>query len=296
MIVYADVLFLINFAVNYLLLYLTAKMGRLRPGNLRLLSGAVIGAFYAVFMFFPRLSFGYSALAKFIFSLLVNAVTFNIRGIRLYIKTICIFYLVTCALGGGVMAIFFFTGAGAELGAVVKNGVLYMNLPWKTLIFAVCGSYFLIRIVWGVLQNKMNRETLSRKVGIFLDGREVWINALLDTGNALCEPFSGAPVIVAELDCLRSVLPEDFIRAFEDGYTNVDEIMDEKMKGRIRVIPFSSLGTEHGMMVGFRPDKAKIIDNEKIQDVGDVIVGIYTKRLAQDRSYGALLPPELVTQ
>jgi len=294
--VYADILFLINFAINFPVVYLTAKMARLRPSFWRLVLGAVAGAVYAVLMFFPKLSFGYSALAKFLFSLLVVALTFNIHGVRLYIKTVGIFYLVTFCLGGGVMALFYFTGAGAKLGAVVKNGILYMNLPWKTLFLSVMICYFIIRVVWSILQNRLSRETMYRKVGVFWDRREVWLDALLDTGNALCEPFSGAPVIIAEYERLLPVLPPELADVFREGEVQIDEIVDEKIRGRIRVIPFSSLGKEHGMLIGFRPDKTKLIENEQIRDAGEVIIGIYTRPLAHDRSYSALLPPELAVR
>jgi len=295
MTVYADVLFLINFTVNILVLYLTGKIGRLSPRRWRIALGAVAGAAYAVFMFFPRLSFGYSAAAKVLFSLFVVALTFNIRGVRLYIKTVGVFYLVTFCLGGCVMALFYLTDAGAKLGAVVKNGILYLNLPWKVLIGAVLFSYAIIRVVWGILQSRMAREAMYRKIGISWNGKEVWMNALLDTGNALCEPFSGAPVIVAEYEKLLPILPEALKEACQLGETAVEQISDERIRGRIRVIPFSSLGKEHGMLIGFRPDKAWLLENEKILDAGAVVIGIYTRNLARDRSYGALLPPQLAT-
>ena len=121
------------------------------------------------------------------------------------------------------------------------------------------------------------------------------MNALLDTGNALCEPFSGAPVIVAEYEKLLPILPEALKEACQLGETAVEQISDERIRGRIRVIPFSSLGKEHGMLIGFRPDKAWLLENEKILDAGAVVIGIYTRNLARDRSYGALLPPQLAT-
>lgn len=296
MTVYADILFLINFAINFPVLYMTGKIARLHPPLWRLTVGALLGAVYAVLMFFPRLSFGYSAVAKVLFSLLTVALTFNIHGIRLYIKTVGFFYLVTFCLGGSVMALFYFTGAGMRLGAVVKNGVLYMNLPWKTLLLSVGISYFILAVGWRFLQNRLSRENMIRKVGIFWDGREVWLDALLDTGNALCEPFSGAPVIIAEYQRLLPVLPPALTTAFSEGEPKVEEITDEAIRGRIRIIPFSSLGKEHGMLIGFRPDGAKLLENEQIKDTGDVIVGIYTKQLAGDRRYEALLPPQLVAR
>ncbi len=294
MTVYADVLFLVNFIINFLVLFLTGKIGRLAPLRWRLVLGAVAGAAYAVFMFFPRLSFGYSATAKVLFSLFVVALTYNIRGVRLYVKTVGVFYLMTFCLGGCVMALFYFTNAGAKLGAVVKNGIFYINLPWPLLIGAVLVSYAIIRIVWSVLQNRLSRETMYRKIGISWNGQEVWLDALLDTGNALCEPFSGAPVIVAEYEKLLPILPAALQNACMAGREpSVEAICDEQIRGRIRVIPFSSLGKEHGMLLGFRPDRAWLLENEKIVDAGTVVIGIYTRPLARDRSYGALLPPQL---
>lgn len=297
MTIYADVLFFVNFCINFLVLYLTGKMARIAMPHYRLIFGTVLGAMYAVLMFFPRLSFGYSALAKVLFSLFVVAITFNIRGVRLYIKTVGIFYLVTFCLGGSVMALFYFTGMGTKLGAVVKNGVLYMHLPLGLLLFSVAVSYGIIRILWGMLQNRLSRETLLMKVGICWDGKEVWLDALVDTGNALREPFSGAPVIIAEYEKLVPILPEAMQAVFlMETEPKIENIEDEKTKGRIRMIPFSSLGKEHGMLIGFRPDGARLLVNERLIDAGDVIIGIYTKPLARDKSYGALLPPQLATQ
>ncbi len=296
MTVYADVLFLVNFLINFLLLYLTGKIAHIARKGKMLFLGACISAIYAVLIFFPRLSFGYSALSKVLFSLFVIALTFQIRGLRLFLKTVGIFYLVTFALGGGVMALFYFTDVGARLGAVVKNGIFYINLPWHVLISAVLVSYGVLWIGLRLLQNRMSRESLLRKVAITWNGKEVWLDALVDTGNALCEPFSGAPVIIAEYEHLLPILPEAFQNVEKAG-TFLEEVQSSaEIKSRVRMIPFSSLGKEHGMLLGFKPDSAKLLVNERIVDAGNVIVGIYTKHLARDRSYAALLPPGILSE
>ncbi|MBQ7036175.1 MAG: sigma-E processing peptidase SpoIIGA [Clostridia bacterium] len=295
MTVYIDVLFLINFIINMPVLYLTGKIARLSPSNGRIVFGALCGALYGVFMFFPRLSFIYGAMAKVLFSLFVVAITFRVRGVRLYIKTVGVFYLVTFCLGGGVMALFYFTGMGQSTGALIKNGILYMNLPPGVLFASVGICYVILRIIWGILQNRMAQEAMHRKVGIFWNGKEVWLDALLDTGNALSEPFSGAPVIVAEMEQLLPVLPAALRFAIdEDGEARMETIEDEAVRSRIRMIPFSSLGKEHGMLIGFRPDGAVLLENEALKDAGEVVVAIYTRRLAKDRSFGALLPPGIL--
>ncbi len=292
MVVYIDVLFFINFVINYMLLYLTAAIAHIKPKISRITSGAVLGALYAVLIFLPDLAFGYTAVAKLLFSMGVVAVSYNISGIKLYIKALGIFYLVTFSCGGGVMALFQFADMGASLGMIIKNGVFYIHLPWHILFFAIAISYMVIRFVWGALQNRLSKENMYVKVGLFWEGREVWLDALLDTGNSLCDPLSKAPVIVAEYEYLRPVLPPALLS--DAGVPPMETISDDAVKGRLRMIPFSSLGKEHGMLVGFRPDNAVILENEQIKEAGDVIVGMYARPLARDKSYAALLHPALL--
>ncbi len=296
MTVYADVLFLINFLINFLLLSLTARIAHMKVSQKRLLLGTFVAALYAVCMFFPRLSFGYSASAKVLFSLFVVAITFRIRGLRLFLKTVGIFYLVTFAFGGSILAIFSFTGVGAALGAIMKNGIFYMNLPWKVLVASSLVSYAVLSVGARVFKSRIPRETLLQKVSISFLGKEVWLDALLDTGNALCEPFSGAPVIVAEREKLLPILPEALSTLRADTPPDEEVFSDETVRSRLRMIPFSSLGKEHGILIGFRPDSAKLLVNERLLDAGEVIVAIYEKHLAHDRSYAALLPPSVFSK
>ena len=53
-VVYVDVLFLVNFLVNFSLLYLTGKILRLKIKYLRVFGAAGAGALYAVLMFLPE--------------------------------------------------------------------------------------------------------------------------------------------------------------------------------------------------------------------------------------------------
>lgn len=292
MIIYADVLFIINFAVNYVLLWTTAKIGKLKAVCWRIVLGSAAGAIYAILMFSPNLSMVYSTLSKFLFSLAVIAITYNIKGIRLYFKALGIFYLVTFFFGGGVMAIFFLSGAGAKLGAIVKNGILYFNVPWQMLFLSIGISYIVIRIVWGIMQNRLSRDNMYIKINISWNGRVVSVNALLDTGNSLYDPLSDYPVIVVEYKKLLPILPEEMKEVFE-GKRNVEELNADIAKC-IRMIPFSSLGRENGMLLGFKPDKAEITENENTRVLGNIIVGVYTKNLAGDGSYGALMHPGII--
>ena len=77
------------------------------------------------------------------------------------------------------------------------------------------------------------------------------------------------------------------------GHDNLTWIMTEvSQKGlRARLIPFSSLGKENGMLLGFVPDKAEIYDECGVRVLEKCVVGIYEHSLSKDRSYAALLNP-----
>ena len=294
-VVYIDVLFLVNFFINLILLCATSKILKLKTHPLRLSAAAILGAFYAVLIFYPKLGVLYTSVAKVLSSLAIAAVAFNIKGIRLYIKALFTFLMVTLAFGGGIFAIMCFTGLGAKSGMFLKNGVLYMNLPWQILITAAFVLYLLIsKIRNAIVSGKENLIDMT----VTYSGHSASLKALIDTGNALCDPITNTPVIVAEFKAVKRILPEEFTHIFENG--NEDNLAEiEKaaanLSCRIRLIPFKSLGCENGMLLGFKPDKVEIFLNEKPLTLGEVIIGLCSGGLSGDNSFSALIHPEIIS-
>jgi len=71
-------------------------------------------------------------------------------------------------------------------------------------------------------------------------------------------------------------------------------LASEKWSARFRIIPFSSVGREHGLLVGFKADGIRIsVDGHKAP-VGPCILGICRGPLDPDGVYSALIHPELV--
>ena len=131
---------------------------------------------------------------------------------------------------------------------------------------------------------------------IFYKNNTSEITALLDTGNSLIDPISLSPVIIAEYKSVKNLFPEavrNGLERFESN--NLEMIMSEvNDKGlSTRVIPFTSLGKENGMILGFVPDRVEIHDECGVRVLGKCVIGIYNSSLSKDRSYAALLNPYL---
>ena len=111
-------------------------------------------------------------------------------------------------------------------------------------------------------------------------GRQVSIDAIIDTGNLLCEPFSGLPVIVAEMDALESVLPEGL------------ENFPEQPASGIRVIPYCGVGGE-GIMPAFRPEKLTAVLPGSRPRSADAYIGVLRKgRVGKD--HHAIVNPDIL--
>ena len=79
------------------------------------------------------------------------------------------------------------------------------------------------------------------------------------------------------------------------GTDNITWIMAEVSERglRTRLIPFSSIGKENGMLLGFVPDHAEIRDDCGVRVLEKCVVGIYDRPLSKDKSYSALFNPYL---
>lgn len=293
MTVYIDVLFVINFVVNYVLLLITGKIMRREIKNSRLFLASVLGAFYACFMFFPQIKFMYGFSFKIIASLGLILVSYGTKNVRLFLKTAFVFYLSSFVFGGVTLAIFYFTDAGLKYGGALNNGIFYFNLPWKILFFSCLFAYIVVKVGFGIYKRDKNFSYKRIKV-VFLKN-SAYLNALVDTGNLLMDPITNSPVVVAEFESVKTLLPPALIKLFKEDKENdlqmvSDAVKDTEIEKRLRMIPFSSLGAQNGIMLGFKPDSVSVGNRV----ISNVCIGICTENLSNSHSYNALISPEVL--
>lgn len=123
------------------------------------------------------------------------------------------------------------------------------------------------------------------------NGNEQDIKAMIDTGNLLKDPITNSPVVVIEKNSLNNILPEEILNNTQEIINGKYEFRDEYLKyaSRFRVLPFSSLGKQNGMLLGFKVDKTQVEINDEEIIREDVIVGIYDKKLSNKKQYECLI-------
>ncbi len=270
-VVYIDVLFLINFTMDYIVLSCNGAIFKIRHRHRYTAIASVIGALYACGIFFTDLPLLYSAAAKLIVGALMVYIAYLPSDIRAFLKYLLCFLGTSVLFAGALFMFFCISGTGSKVGAVVRNGATYFNVSLLYLAVTTAAAYILIRVYLKFSDKSRRRQFYDIEIG--LGGRSVNVRALVDTGNSLTEPITCRPVIIVEKESISGLS--------EDIYSN----------HKTFIIPFSALGTDSGAVLGFTPDYVRIIDERRY--IKDVIIGVYCKALCSSSDYHALINPEV---
>lgn len=184
--VYIELVIFNNFALDLLLMCVTQIVRRRKIHKLRIFFAACIGSASAVF--YAVASPVWQVIIRLLLAPLL-ALIFDKYGkgpllqkLKEYVSTLGVFCLSTFFLGGMI------TGASYLIGVDVKS---YVQLG----ITALCVAVLLILIRYCI----MTRSKRSRKfcsVVLTLNGENIQVEGLCDSGNTLTDDLSGQPVII----------------------------------------------------------------------------------------------------
>ncbi|MEW6275366.1 MAG: sigma-E processing peptidase SpoIIGA [Bacillota bacterium] len=296
-VVYLDQVFLGNLLMNYLILWSAGRLSNARTCAFRLALAAGLGSLYSLLTFLPGTGFLFSLPCKLLFSVLMVLAAFAPLSWRALAACVGFFYVSSFALGGMVLGFTYLlhTNAGffremKEIPAVIGRHF------WSGVLLTLLFGWTAYRLGAWVLRRRWQQRRF--KIAISFFGRRVDVDALVDTGNSLVDPLTGDPVIVVEYEAVKAVLPAEIQKTFEENqldYTRLlADLTNTPWAARFRVIPFQSLGQQHGLLAGLRPDVVEIEQGSRKIKAQKVIVGIYRHRLHSGENYRALLHPALL--
>lgn len=249
-VIYADEVFLGNLIVDYLLLVSTGCLAGIKARRWRAALAAVLGGAYAL----TAAVFG-GVWSGWAFKLTVGAImVLAVFGAseRLFRVTL-LFFGLSAAFAGAVMACSLMRGEGAALGEV----------SFGALILAFALFYALFSTVFGAVTRRRVRGG-TRELSVSLSGKTVRIPALLDTGNTLRSPLTGLPVAVCSLDAVAPLLPAEAVHILrsEPDVSRALVRLSEQGNYRFFPVPYRAVGVDGGMLPAFRPDSARLRGRE----------------------------------
>ena len=293
MTVYIDIILLENLCMNYIILFATAYIMKIKISHIRIIASSSIGAVYSIMLYMQILPIYSSIFMKIILSVVMVYISYAPKSVKIAIKQLIIFYLISFAFGGCAFALLYFV---KPQDIFIKNGVYIGTYPLKIALLGGIVGFVITYIAFKIIKNKGTKEEMIYKLKIKINDKTVEVNALLDTGNKLKDPITLVPVIVIEKQKLYNFLPEEILENIDKiigGDSN--KLIEENIKymSKFRVIPYNSIGKQNGLMLGFKADEVKIIIDEEERTIKNTIIGIFNQSF-NSQTYSALISLEII--
>ncbi len=243
--IYADVYFFINFAMDFICLYITSLISSRKTSIFRLALGGFFGGAYSIFALLLLNGRSGVIITLFAALLICFCTFFNGKDLKGIFPSFLVFTAVSFFMGGALTYIYSYLGrlfGGVQAG----NSRSFLLLPAS----ALCALFSFIT-------SRISKKAFKgHRVGIkIITSRTLEFSALVDSGNLLHDPISGLPVIIlskkASLNFVKSGI-----------FTPSEVIKYPEVSKKIRLIPFKSAwaskdgekGEESSILTSFIPE------------------------------------------
>ena len=250
-VVYFDLLFLLNFGMNYWLLWATAILARRRVRPWQLCGSAALGAVAAFTWVLVPLTFTRELILKGVVAALMVALCFRPVTVSTLLKqTATLVALSAFSAGVTYAAALSHTSSGLSPPSVgwylVAGGPLLLSLP--------------LRRMWSYLAACVRVIEAAGRFRFRVDGTTVELDAVLDTGNTLVEPFTCRPVVVVDTSLVAEHLPprlREAIERWQEGDGEQISRLPDGVIGRVTLIPYTTVAAS-GLMLAIRPEVCEV--------------------------------------
>ena len=254
---YVDVLFLVNFMMDYILLLIVRKMLQCTVTHGRICLGAVVGSLLTCLV--VVLPIPYAMIKLILFHVLVNTcmirVGLKIKTIRSFLKAIIMLYIGSFLLGG--------------IMEVVRQ---YVSVGSFFLVVAIAG-YYLVLGIWKFVAYMQRWNQFHCRVDLYLGSEKYQIKGMIDTGNGLRDPISGKPVNILDRHTARTLFGEEHLKD-------------------VRYIPYQSIGKKAGVLPAVQFERMCIMKDTECW-VERPLIAISEETISKGGEYEMILNPNL---
>ena len=264
MTLYADVLFAINFSMDFLALFITELILHKEIHKKRILASAILGGIYSIFEILVPTGIILGAIINVGISFLMCFIAFKENKPGRFTGMLIMFWGVSTSLGGIMSVLYTFL-----------NRIFLSYLEKYSYEEAYNGGRFFVVVFLTVIASAslgkiFNAKRNIREVSITLNinGVNYDLRGICDSGNLLTEPITGKGVILVSED------------------TEAGKEIEKISEYHKRYIPYHAIENE-GVLKGIAPQK--IIINGR--EMSAIIAPIKNRNFA---GYDALVPISLV--
>ena len=260
-VVYADVLFLVNFSADYFVLLTVGKIRRVRLRRGRLILGSLLGALYAVPALILIPTYPLLLLSVLLSGVALTLVGLGFSGWRRFLSRLLLLWLVSLLYGGAITALFSLTAR--LFGRIEVTG----DVGAKVLIFLIL---FLLSSALVALSRRLSLCGAPREIGcrVTVGERTRDLTLMTDSGCLLREPMTGRAVILLSLRAASGLVPPALLST-EEG---IEPTLSYDERKRYYLIPYQTVSGKR-LMHGYRPDYAEIGTGRRRREEA-IVVGV----------------------
>ncbi|MEE1330047.1 MAG: sigma-E processing peptidase SpoIIGA [Acutalibacteraceae bacterium] len=274
MVIYADILVILNLIVDYMLLLVTGKIVKLKPPAVRQIAAALVGGLSALYIFLPNIGAFIGVLIRLADCAVMVLICFGFKSLKCFLRS-CAVLMLVCFAYGGIMTAFWYLFK--PNGMTVINSVVYFNISPAVLIGSSVTVYLLYTALYSLL--KKNSALAERcNITVFAGDGKINMSGIIDTGNSIEDALGNSEVIITDSKGAAAL------------FGNIDINSNEGLKSRYRLMPCGTVsGT--GALEGFRCDRATVTDGKRTVELEKPILAVSKTRLNDD--YQAIVNPKI---
>ena len=292
MTVYVDVVFMENFILNSIIIISTAILCKSRINIKRLIISSSFGGIFSIVNYVIIILPIFNFLFKIVISLIMILIAFKTSNVKKTFEQILFFYLVSFTFGGIAFAFIFLLKSQNII--ITKNLFIGNNSINNTVLVGVTGLLIIV-LVSKILKYRIYKKNIIFDLEIFYNGKSQKIKTMLDTGNLLKEPITQNDVIIVEKKSLINIVSKDILENMSSIINGKWIESKETHLYNFVLIPFSTLGNENGLLIGFKPDYIKILKEDELL-ITNVFIGIYDGKLSKDNLYTSLIGLDIINK
>ncbi|MBS4207703.1 sigma-E processing peptidase SpoIIGA [Bacillus sp. FJAT-50079] len=300
MVVYLDFLWLLNFLIDSLLLWMTAIFLKRSIRPVRVLLGGLLGSMLILLTITPWASLAAHPLMKIGISVGMVFVAFGYKRFSYYVNGLLTLYFATFLMGGILLGTHYFIAFDFELqsGLLIQHQLGYGDpISW---MFVMVGFpvawHFSQRRVKGITISAIKYDVLAN-VSVVINEIELQLVGLIDSGNQLYDPISKMPVMVIQASAVADKLPEEIMHLAENSGDHFDAAIElsENWSSKMRLIPATVLGNNQQLLFAFKPDSIHVTVGNKSKQVSKGLIVFTAQRLSADDQFHCIVHPLMVS-
>ncbi|SHJ35172.1 sigma-E processing peptidase SpoIIGA [Hespellia stercorisuis] len=254
---YIDLLFLINFMMDFLLLRLVGKILKCSTTHGSLFLGALAGALSSCVI--VAVPIPYPIIKILLFHTVVNTLMIwlglRVKEKKLFFEALVMLYISAFLLGG------------------ILESMRTIVAPLSVLFAAALAAGYGVWGIWLFIQRQARMKKVICEVVVYTGSGIYPLKALIDTGNSLYDGVSGKSVNIVDKRTARRLFPDTALYS-------------------VRYIPYISIGRESVIPV-VRVQRLQVQADREYW-IEEPMIGICEENISSREEYQMILNPDIL--